>query len=46
MWFYAAVCLLNVFIGIFILPETKGKRLDEITQKFSKKTTTKPETTQ
>jgi putative MFS transporter len=36
MWFYASVCLLNVFIGIFILPETKGKRLDEITKKFTR----------
>ena len=36
MWFYSAVCLLNVFIGIFILPETKGRRLEEISKKFNK----------
>jgi len=37
MWFYASVCLCNAFIGWFILPETKGKELAEISSQFAKK---------
>ncbi|KAF5289702.1 hypothetical protein FQR65_LT11756 [Abscondita terminalis] len=29
-WIYASVCVLGVFFGLFILPETKGKTFDEI----------------
>ncbi|KAF5270584.1 hypothetical protein FQR65_LT05482 [Abscondita terminalis] len=29
-WIFAGVCLLGVFFGLFILPETKGKTFDEI----------------
>ena len=33
-WLYASVCLCNVLFGIFILPETKGKHLEEINREF------------
>ncbi|KAK4874657.1 hypothetical protein RN001_014017 [Aquatica leii] len=29
-WIFAGVCILGVFFGLFILPETKGKSFDEI----------------
>lgn len=35
--FYAAVSLVGVIFGIFILPETKGKSLQEIEEIFRKK---------
>ena len=33
-WLYASVCLCNMLFGIFILPETKGKHLEEINKEF------------
>ena len=33
-WLYASVCLCSLFFGIFVLPETKGKHLEEINQEF------------
>lgn len=35
--FYAFVALLGIFFGIFILPETKGKSLQEIENYFKNK---------
>lgn len=32
--FFAFVCVLSAFYGKFILPETKGKSLDEIIMSF------------
>lgn len=31
---FAGFCLTSVFYGIFIMPETKGKSLDEILNSF------------
>ena len=34
---YASVCALNVIFGLFILPETKGKHLEDINKEFEEK---------
>ena len=36
-WLYAAVCMLGCVYGIWFLPETKGKRLEEINKSFMNK---------
>ena len=36
-WLYSTVCTLGLLYGIFFLPETKGKRLEEINTKFINK---------
>ena len=36
---YASVCALNVIFGLFLLPETKGKHLEDINKEFEE---TKP----
>ena len=35
-WFYACVGALNVVFGFCVLPETKGKHLEEIQNDFDK----------
>ena len=34
---YACVCALNVIFGVCILPETKGKHLEDINKEFEEK---------
>ena len=36
-WLYSAICTLGLLYGAFFLPETKGKRLEEINHKFMDK---------
>ena len=36
-WLYAGVSLLTIVFAVFFLPETKDKRLDEITEVFKAK---------
>ena len=33
-WLYSAICAIGLIYGIFFLPETKGKRLEEINRQF------------
>ena len=33
-WLYSSICLLGLIYGIFFLPETKGRRLEEINTTF------------
>ena len=33
-WLYSAICSVGLLYGIFFLPETKGKRLEEINDQF------------
>ena len=33
-WLYSAICMLGVLYGLSCLPETKGKRLEEINTNF------------
>lgn len=35
-WLYSSVSLVTIIFGIFFLPETKGKRLDQISDGFNK----------
>ena len=36
-WFYAGICACNLIFGIFVLPETKGKHLEDINKDFQTK---------
>lgn len=36
---YACFCLVSVFYGAFIMPETKGKTLNEILESFESRKT-------
>lgn len=39
---FAGFCVVTALFGVFIMPETKGKSLDDITKSFeSKKSSTK-----
>lgn len=42
-WFFCVVSLIGFFYGLFILPETHGKKLTEIEAGFKKKTSSRPE---
>ena len=33
-WLYSGICAIGFIYGIFFLPETKGKRLEEINRQF------------
>jgi sugar porter (SP) family MFS transporter len=36
-WLYATVCILGVFYALFLVPETKGKTLEELEREFRAK---------
>ena len=36
-WLYSVICVIGFLYGLFFLPETKGKRLDEINGDFKSK---------
>ena len=36
-WLYSAICSIGLLYGIFFLPETKGRRLEEISTQFNAK---------
>ena len=33
-WLYSAICAIGLIYGIFFLPETMGKRLEDINKQF------------
>ena len=37
-WVHSAICILLCILGIFILPETQGKTLTELSEMYSNKT--------
>lgn len=41
-WFFCVICLVGFFYGLFILPETHGKKLSEIEDGFKSKSASRP----
>ena len=36
-WLYGAICVFGFFVILFVLPETKGKSLEQIELDFTRK---------